>query len=38
MSKQVYETPQSKLYELIPEGSLLGESMNAINGSWDEDD
>ena len=41
MSKLFYETPQTEIYQIDLEGTLLGgsvESMNTVAGSWDEDE
>lgn len=38
--KRVYEKPQSELFEVQLEGSLLAnsvEKMRTVTGSWDED-
>lgn len=39
--RKVYEKPQTELFYVQPEGSLLqgsAEKMNTVSGSWEEDD
>ena len=39
MKETTYQTPQTELYEIKFEGTLLngGSAMNPKTGSWDED-
>lgn len=41
MTKLVYEKPQSEIYVIDLEGTLLQgsvEAMNTVNGSWEEEE